>query len=203
VNPLAQALTQWLAAFANGALALDPATRERIARLDGRSIVLSPDPPADTVTIRFVGSRIVAESGSTSRPTVVVRGPPAALLEALARGRFGAEVTIEGDELTLAEFAESVRGLRPDFATPLARLVGRDSAEGLVGLLELGLQTADRVLRDLAAEGERLARSGAGRQFLTRAELDDFLARRHTAALHLDRLAARIERLERRASDAT
>jgi len=197
VNPLAQALTQWLAAFANGAFALDPIARARIARLDGRSILLAPDPPAEPVTIRFIGSRIVAESDPPARPTVVVRGAAPALLDAFVRGRFGADLVIEGDELTLSEFAESVRSLRPDIAAPLTRLVGQDSAQGLVGLLELGLQTAGRVLRDLGAEGERLARRGAAHQFLSRAEFDDFLSRRHAAALQLDRLAARLERLER------
>ena len=196
MNPVAQALTQWLAAFANGVLSLDATARARIARLDGRSIVLVPDPPAEPVSLRFVGSRIVAEPNPPARPTVVVHAPAAALLEALARGRFGDEVTIDGDEVTLSEFADVIRALRPDVAAPLERLVGRQAAQGFLGLVELGLQTAERVLRDLGAEGERLARTGAARQYLSRTEFEDFLARRHALTLHIDRIGARVERLE-------
>lgn len=197
MNPLADALAQWLAAFANALLTLDPLARSRLARLDGRSIALRPDPPVEPVVIRFVGSRIVVEHDENERPSAIVSGNATAMLAALARGRFDGGLAIEGDEDTIAEFAGALREVSPDLVAPLERLVGRDAASQLAGFLELGFETARRVLTDLGAEASKVARQGAAQQFLTRAELDEISSRRHRAALALDRIAARLDHLDR------
>lgn len=201
MNPLADAFAQWVAAFANGLLTLDPVARARLARLDGRAIALRPDPPVEPVTIRFVGSRIVVARDESVRPSAIVSGDAGAMLAAFARGRFDGTLAIEGDEDTIAEFADTLRELSPDFAAPLGRLVGSSAASQIAGFVELGFETARRVLTDLGAQASKVARDGAAQQFLTRAELDAMSSRRHAAALALDRIAARLNALERSGSE--
>jgi ubiquinone biosynthesis protein UbiJ len=125
------------------------------------------------------------------------------MLEALARGRFGTGgLEVEGDEVTLAEFADILRCARPDFEPSLGQLLGPSAAQSLVGLLELGFESAVRFAREIGAESRRLARSGAAQRFLCRAELEDLAARRQAAALAIDRIAARIDVLEQAARES-
>jgi ubiquinone biosynthesis protein UbiJ len=196
VNPFLQAVAQWLAALASGAIALDPVARARLARLSGRSIALEPQPPAEPVVLQFRGSRIEIADPRPASPSVVVRGSVAALLETFARGELGSSLVVEGDDVTLVEFTDVLRSLRPDVEAPLARLIGAAPAQNLVGFVEIGLATLSRAVRDLGAEGERRLRTGAAGRYLVASELDAFTARRRAAALHLDRLGARLARLE-------
>jgi ubiquinone biosynthesis protein UbiJ len=196
VNPLADALAQWAVALTNGALSLDPVARARLARLTGRTIALEPHTSTEPLTLRFAEDHIELVRSTVVAPTVVLSGPPTAMLDAFLRGDFGGALVIDGDEVTLAEFADILRTSRPDLEAPLARVLGTDAARGLVGFVELGLETFRRVLRDAAVEGGELVKHGAEQRYLGRAEFDEFARRRHTASLRLDRLSVRVDRID-------
>lgn len=198
MNPFASALAQWAAAVTNGLLGLDPIARARLERLEGRSVELRPSESADAFLLTFGDGRLIVTEAGRGAPNVRVSGSTGAMLEALVRSDFGGgALDIEGDESTLTELADVLRTLRPDIEPPLARLIGAPAAQNFVGLVELGLEAVGALVREAGAEGSRLVRAGATRRFLGREEFERLVARRHTAALAIDRIRARLELLER------
>ncbi len=102
-------------------------------------------------------------------------------------------MTIEGDVSVLEELAAVFKGFAPDLAAPLSKLVGESSADGIVNAAEAGLA----LLRSAAeATGASLKR-GVGERFATRTSANVLLDRLDDARERSDRLAARIEALER------
>lgn len=198
MTTLLQAPVEWGLVLVNGAIELDAVARARLRTLDGRSIEFCTPSGDDRLRVRIAGERIEVEAAPTSAPTVVVRGAPLAVIEALLRGRFsGAGATIEGDEVTLSELADTIRSVRPDLEAPLGRLIGQTAAQNLVGLFEVGAEALSRFAREIGKESGDALRSHAALRFLDRRELDGFLARRHALTLAIDRVAARLDALER------
>ena len=197
MTTLLQAPIEWGLVLVNGALELDAVARARLRKLDGRSIEFRTEHDTDRLRLRVVADRLEVDSSPTDAPTTLVRGAPTAVVEAFLRGRFrGGDCTIEGDEVTLSELADVLRGVRPDFEAPLGRLIGATAAQNVVGLFELGAETLARFVREIGNEGGAALRSGAARRFLDRHDFDSFLARRHALSLATDRIAARLDALE-------
>jgi len=198
VTTLLQAPVEFALVLVNGALELDAVARARLEKLDGRSIEFRTASGADVLRLRITGARLDVDASPADAPTVLVRGAPGNVVEAFLRGRFrDANCTIEGDETTLSELADVLRSVRPDFEAPLGRLIGETAAQNVVGLFELGAETLARFAREVGDQGGFALRSAAARKFLDRADFDAFLARRHALALAADRIAARIDALER------
>ena len=57
-------------------------------------------------------------------------------------GRGG--LSIDGDEVVLSQFRSIVRDFRPDVLSPLENLVGKDAAQSIANVFELGLLGARR-----------------------------------------------------------
>ena len=68
-----------------------------------------------------------------------------------------AEVRIEGDEAVLQSIAALFRDLQPDPAEPLARTIGRDAADNLVGAAEAGFAFLRSAAESLAAGARKEA----------------------------------------------
>ena len=106
----------------NRLLALDPATLERLAALDGRLIVIEP------VTVGMALGVVPHRHGlqlmeAPQTADVRIRGRLADLLRAQADGDVRG-LDIEGDKLLASAFADVLRAARIDWPQLLAPLLG-------------------------------------------------------------------------------
>jgi ubiquinone biosynthesis protein UbiJ len=105
-------------------------------------------------------------------------------------------VRITGDPIVARDFHELIRLAAPDFEEELSRLVGDVAARRLANLARgaagWGIDAADRLTRDVA---EYLQEES--RDLPTRHEVEGFLDRVDGLAEAVDRLEARIGRIER------
>ena len=197
MSPFATLLTRWVETLANESVNLDALTRTRLRALSGRSIAIVVDPPGETTTLQFDDASIRLSSGPSTTPSVIVRGAPIALAGAFlgSGGRGG--LSIDGDEVLLSQFRSIVRDFRPDVLSPLENLVGKETAQSIANVFEVGLSALAAIGRSLGDEGTRLAKEGARQRYLTASEFDEFIASMQDLRVRVDRLAARIEIVER------
>lgn len=198
MSPFFTALTQWVETIANGAADLDPLTRARLDKLSGRSVAIEMNPPGEAATLFFENRAIRFEPGIAAAPAVIVRGSPAMLAAAFfgtATPRTG--ITIDGDELILAELRSIARNFHPESIPPLEELVGPQAAQTVTSLLELGLAAVSALVRNVGDEGSRLVRAGARQRYLSSGDFEAMLASIQTLRLRVDRLNARTEIVER------
>lgn len=193
VAALEQALNRWLA--------LDPEGAGRLAALQGRVIAIE---------LTGFGARLYLIPGATgmqvfrayeATPDCLLRGTPIALarlgaLEHKEDRLFSGEVQVEGDTELAQRFGELIGGIQVDWEEQLSRLVGDPIAHQVGSRVRAagrwGRHCADTFSRNLA---EYLQEEG--RLVPTRYEVEDFLAAVDTLRDDVERLAARIERLQR------
>ncbi|MEQ8857064.1 MAG: SCP2 sterol-binding domain-containing protein [Pseudomonadales bacterium] len=187
-------LADVLADLANRSLDLDPASRARLAALEGNRIQLSMDlgPLGQRdLTLTVISGQLRAFARAAQSPHVILRGNPAAL----AAWLLGADtdsaggLSIDGDTTVLAEFSALLRGFRPDVAGPLERVIGAEGARTLLGTAELALAG----LRSALEGAGRSVREGAAQTFVDRAQASRFLDDLDDLRLRVDRLAARVD----------
>lgn len=194
MNPLLSALSQWAEALANTTLALDSATRQRLARLEGQTIQIETD-LGEPVTIEFCGEQVRVMARAIEHPNAIISGSSASLLSA-GFGSTRTDIRIDGDETLVEELQNILRNVRPDFGEPLAKLIGEQNADNIAGFLELGGRALRRLAKDLGDEGSRAVRSAAHRQFVDAGSLDQFSEQVLAVQLATDRLSARLQRFE-------
>ncbi len=197
MSPFATVLTRWVETLANESANLDSLTRTRLRALSGRSIAIVIDPPGETITLQFGDESIHLNTGPTDAPSVIVRGAPIALASAFmgSGGRGG--LSIDGDEVVLSQFRSIVHDFRPDVLSPLENLVGKDAAQSIANVFEVGFSALAAIGRSLGDEGTRLAKEGARQRYLTASEFDAFIASIQALRVRVDRLAARTDIVER------
>jgi ubiquinone biosynthesis protein UbiJ len=198
VNPLFNVLTRWAETLANGTAQLDPLTRARLDALAGHSIAVEVNPPGEAATLYFENRVIRLNPGIGAAPSVIVRGRATALATAFfstSAGRGG--MTIEGDELILAELRSIVRDFHPELIPPLDQLVGENTSQAITSLMEFGLATLSALGRSVSEEGNRFVRAGARLRYLGAADFETLLASIKALRVRVDRLDARTEIVER------
>jgi ubiquinone biosynthesis protein UbiJ len=199
MNPLVDLLFRTLETIANGASRLDPLTHARLQRLSGRRVAIQVEPSGESATLAFDSGIVQLEAGMTETPNVLLRGSPAALAGTLLGGnRSNDAVAIDGDEVLLTELEGILRDYRPDGLPPLDSLVGRQVADSLAALFEVGAATLTALGRNAGDEGRRLVKSGVRQRLLTRPDYDVLLGSLATLRVRLDRANARAAVLERR-----
>lgn len=208
-----------LEAALNRAVALDPDTRDGLAALDGRAIVLALDArdaaPGDTaplaLRITVAGQRLaVGPVDAEARPDLAVRTTLGGLvstgLRVVLPKVLGQEaepaappvgrMRIEGDADLARHLQRMAERFDPDWQQPFTRVFGD----------VLGVQVANGVraaLRGARDGGRSLAQSAAeylteeSRDVVPRAELDAFLDDVDALRDDTERLSARIARLRR------
>lgn len=191
-------LADALAELANLSLNLDPASRARLAALNGRRVQLTAEfpPPLGTreFTLLIQSGRLRLFTHAQDAPNVIVRGSPTDLVSAIAGGSDRARLTIDGDATVLHELTAALRGFRPDLAGPLSQALGAEAARAALGTAELALAG----LRSLLEGAGNTVRDGAKQTFVDRAQAERLLDDLDDLRLRIDRLGARVAAQEQR-----
>lgn len=197
--------TEWLPlgvieSGVNRILHLDPGTPDRLAPLKGREMGLRLTEPAVALRVTFAdeGLSLISDETDMSDCDVVLEASLTGLTGlVMSRGRRSREVAFRGDIGTIQEVRTLFSELDVDLEAQLARLLGEAGAARMAtGLREggrWGCESADTLLRnaaELATEERRWLPSAA--------EARHFLGDVDRVREDVDRLEARLRRLERR-----
>lgn len=187
-------LADVLADLATRSLDLDPASRARLAALEGRQVQVTTELPMALGERHFAltisGGRLRFYPHPLERPNVVVRGTPPDLVawlvaeESAARTR----LTIDGDAAVLSELTGVIKAFRPALGGPLSGILGAEFAQAALGAAELALAAATSALEGAG----RTVRDEAARAFVDRRQAERFLDEMDDLRLRVDRLAARV-----------
>lgn len=198
-NPLLQRLGRLLEAALNRALALDAATHDRVAALDGRriGIVLRGTPLALTITVRDgrlgVGPHWLAPSDLELRA-----GPGSLLAFALRRGDEAAlppgRVDISGDAELARRIETLLRGFAPDVEEAFARTFGDVAGVPLARALRDAFTWSRDSAQAFVRDGADFLRDDT-RDLIAPAEMDAFLDDIDALRERVERLGARLGRV--------
>lgn len=187
----------------NAALALDPATSERLAQLEGRVIAIKISGTGRTLFMlpSKDGLRLMARFDGEADTTL--RGAPFALFRMNTgkpgEGLFSGDVTIDGDVELGQRIQRIFQQLDIDWEEHLSRLTGdiiaHQVGNGIRDLFAWGKRAADTLGMDtseyLQYEREVLP---------TRQEMETFLGDVDELRIAGDRLEARLRRLNEKAT---
>jgi ubiquinone biosynthesis protein UbiJ len=197
----------WLAsaeAVLNRNIAASTRASALAKQLDGTSLQVDVDGITRVRTICFAG-RAALLAGDDSPADAVISGSAPALLQmfrtAASSAQTRASVQVRGD----AEIANLYRDLfaaaRPDLEEELSRWVGDLPARHL-SLLAKSVRTWARRARRTAGENIAEYLQEEGRDLITKTEMEEFLRGVDAVRESIDRIEARLIRLEQRASSA-
>ena len=194
-----QAALAMLETAVNGALALDPETVARLGALSGKVVAMELQ-GTGIVLFMLPGREGIRLMGHyEGEPDTTLSGTPLALLRLgggqPGEGLFSGDVKIHGDVELGRRMQRILGGLDIDWEEHLSHLTGDVVAHQLGNLarnmMRWGRRAADNLQRDLVdyVQEER-------RDLPSRPELDEFLAAVDTLRSDVDRLAARLDRLQ-------
>ena len=208
-NPLLEIAGRALGAALDRVVALDPATRAKLAGLEGRAIDLDW---SDT----GLAARVVVREGrlvfgpkpldATTPPDLGVRASLAGVVNLLLRERGGsglagsaargAKVEIGGDAELARTLSRLAERYEPDVERAFTAVLGDVAGVQLARALKRGLDWARTSASTLVEDAGAFVRDES-RDAVARAELDAFLADVDRLRDDAERLAARVARLER------
>jgi ubiquinone biosynthesis protein UbiJ len=197
----------WLAsaeAVLNRNIAASSRAAALTRQLEGTSLQVDVDGITRVRTTCFAG-RAALLAGDDSPADAVISGSAPALLQMFKGGTPNSEtrasVQIRGD----AEIANLYRDLfaaaRPDLEEELSRWIGDMPARHL-SLLARSVRTWARRARRSAGENIAEYLQEEGRDLITKTEIEEFLRGVDGVRESIDRIEARLTRLEQRASGA-
>jgi ubiquinone biosynthesis protein UbiJ len=183
-----------------GALALDAGARARVERLEGKGLEIHITGLDWHIHLVPAAGRLLLTDDPEVPPAARIGGPPTSLAALATTGGtrvlFGGSLHVSGDVQVAKAYKRLFDTLDPDWEEALARVMGDIPAH----------ETA----RMLRAAGTRAARIGADRRTDLRAwlvdeiealpargEVDDWMDAVDRLRADADRLAARVNRLER------
>jgi ubiquinone biosynthesis protein UbiJ len=164
-------------------------------QLEGKSLTIDLTATPLRFTLKSLGDRVAISTRDDAGANARLRGTPLALLRLFQERAPSQNVQIEGDAEVAQTFAKLLHAARPDLEEELSRLVGDVAAhqigEAARGLWRFGARARDTFGRNVAEflQEER-------RDLVSRAEVEDFVAGVDTLRDDVERLSARIERLE-------
>lgn len=184
-----------LGTLSNAGLKLDPLSEARLGELEGRSVRFDVDVPGRTSPLHLLltieRASLNFDLGDETPANAVVRGSPADLVTWL-QGRPSSGLSFTGDEALLTRLGTVFEQFQPDLETPLGRLIGAEGSAALLGIAEAALAAARSALE---AVGDGAGES-ARQHYAGNAELDAAVEAAESLQLKLDRLGARLARLE-------
>lgn len=185
----------------NVALAMDSATRKRLQALDGSCFLLECTEPAIKVYVLVADDGIRLPVVHEGKPNTHLIGPISEFISlATAKDKPSALVNsgvrLQGDSTPLIRLADVLADIELDWEGELAKLVG-DVPAHMFGaasrqFLRFGKRTHDTFLRHLEEYLHEEARL-----LPTKLEVEDFIGDVQKLAQDVDRIDARIKRLQR------
>jgi len=182
-------------------LALDPDTQDALRRLDGRRISLSVQAPPLALELTVVaGGLKVGPARHEPEPDLAVQATLGGLLAQLpflraASAATPGRVRLSGDAELARELQQLAQRFDPDWEQPFAEVFGEvlgvQIARALRETLRAGLRHAKTLVRDSA---EYLTEES--RVVASKVELETFHDGVDSVRERLDRVSARIERLQ-------
>jgi len=187
----------------NRNIAASSAARSLCRRLDGKVLALHVQGLPLSLYFRAETDRMHLATDHEGEAHASLSGSPLSLLRLAGQAPEGAvrtgSIQIHGDAEVAQTFSELLRQARPDMEEELSRIIGDVAAH------QLG--NAARSLVDFARRGsDTFARNVAeylqeeGRDAPSRTETEEFMLGVDTLREDVDRLAARLELLERQRS---
>lgn len=192
-------LTERIQAMVDRNVAGSPRARALLLELEGRSMRIAARYTPWRVTLSAIAGRLMLSRNAEGPVDATLSGTPIALLsmtredpqDVIRRG----DVQIEGDGQVAGIFQELAQLLRPDVEGELARVIGDMPAFGVGSLVRRALDYGRNVARTGAQNvGEYLAHER--RALVPRAEAKAFLEQVDALREQVDRVAARVARLE-------
>ena len=184
----------------NQALKLDPATREQMLRLSGKSIGIECTEPALEIVILIHNDAIELQAFSGQKATSHLTGNLAAFSELLtAEDKVAALINgnlrLQGDSQLLMELQKILQNLDLDWEFQLAKLIGDLPAHWLgklsrdtLGWLKATQPVFMRHLQEFIVEEAQLSP--------TRQEIEQFINAVQDTVQSVERLEAKITRLK-------
>ncbi|HEY6641741.1 ubiquinone biosynthesis accessory factor UbiJ [Povalibacter sp.] len=184
----------------NRNIAASATARSLCNRLAGKVMAIKFTGLPLTIQFESDGERMKLETAATGTPSAALTGTPLSLLQLAsprpeAALRTGA-VHIEGDAEVAQTFSELLKHARPDLEEELSRVIG-DVAAHQVGNFARSALTFGRRAADTFAQNVAEYLQEEGRDLPTRVEADEFIAGVDKLRDDVDRLEARLARLER------
>jgi len=195
VNPAASAFSQLLEQLSNSVLALDIASRIKLAGIEGRCVQIKAQGAVYSLLIQ--DERIRIYHSDNFAWDVRIEGSITDLAQMLLNVGSPSNVQIDGDELLLEELRAIFRNLKPDIETPIARLLGEQPAQTLSALFQMGLGASRMFANSIRDAGVSKASSHAEENYLQRDEFEPFVDALYKLKLRIDRVAALIALKER------
>jgi ubiquinone biosynthesis protein UbiJ len=182
----------------NGALALDPPTLERLARLDGKVIAMELRGIGITLFLAPHGGGLRLMGHYDGDPDTTLSGTPVAMLRMstgeAGAGLFTGEVTIHGDTELGQNFKRILDRLEIDWEEHLSHLTGDIVAHQLGnvvrGLTGWGRRAAETLGRDAAEYLQEEVQ-----QVPHPYEVEGFVAQVDTLRDDVERMEARVRRM--------
>ncbi|MDZ7670239.1 MAG: SCP2 sterol-binding domain-containing protein [Gammaproteobacteria bacterium] len=195
-------LADMLAELANRSLDLDPASRARLAALEGSRIQLTAQFPGfgpRDFTLSVQAGRLRLFPHALEAPQIIVRGSAADLAAAIfgASDSARSRLEIDGDHNVLQELTAAVHGYRPDLDGPLSRMLGPQAATSVLGTAEMALAGLRSALEGAGSS----MRQSASRAFVDRAEANRLIDDLDDLRQRIDRLGARVAAREQRKAE--
>lgn len=194
-----EALLRPLASILNRNIAERTRARELCARLDGGTIAIRVRDSALAMYFEINDEVIALAADSEEEPDVVICGSLVTLARMAASGDESAlragELDLTGDAKTASTFQELLAYARPDIEEELSGLIG-DVAAHRLGEIARGIGSWTREARATMGANIREYLQEESRYAPSRYEVERFAKDLHTLRDDVDRIEARMNRLE-------
>lgn len=186
----------------NRALALDPDTRDSLRGLDGRRIVLRLANPPVALQVQVDGERLQVGPVPDEPADLSVRATLGGMLAQLPFMRRDdapgvGSLRIEGDADLARRLQRLAERFDPDWQLPFTAAFGDIAGVQVAQVFAAALRGARGVLDTMTTNTTEFLQHES-RDVLSRAELDAFYDDVDAARDHVERLAARVARLQAR-----
>ncbi|MGA9333188.1 MAG: SCP2 sterol-binding domain-containing protein [Rudaea sp.] len=206
-NPILERLGRALEGALNRAVAMDQATRERLAAIEGQRIGIELRGMNLALAISVKEQRLCIGPHQDAPGDLNLRAAPGSLLAmALRRGEDSVlppgKVEISGDAELARRVEKLARDFRPDIEEALARTFGDVIGVPLSRALQRAFAWSRESTRAMAHNAAEYLREES-RDLIAPAEMEEFLDDVDALRERADRLEARVQRLAPRASGET
>ena len=185
----------------NATLAMDPASVQLLAKLDGRVIAMNIESIDGSFYLLPHRERVTIEIDHDQNPDIVIKGGLLAYVRsatASVRGSANPDQLLEisGDAHSVAVLRDFLRSLQPDFEEQLSSLIGDMPARQVGNQIRSFAEWAEQVGQSIAVNtGEYLTEE---KQLLVaRPRIDRFLIAVDQLQNDTERLASRLGTLEK------